>query len=449
MVLATVRGVTRITSYSDTQSRLLLFILLNIIYASKRVTLVPCPLTTLAKAHTRLQILAKAHSSFLFQKAHTREIADAINMASASTPMRSRHSSREAPASASRTPNRTPNRTASPALNQTVRIPPLHPLHLYTSDVARDSISLTAVARQIAAARTFLSAPISQSSSFARIPSPQSSAPAAHRHLPRALTLRDQALARRLQEKQFCRRFHDLRISSLRSPPRNLPYSCPRCQQSCSASRRCTPRLRLVTRTASTSRQSHRIRQLQAPFQLRNRFLLRMCWLLALPRVRLCFLLSFSSAHSLLTHSPLRMRHWTRFSSHSCLRRLRGTTCACSWVKHPSTPLLRASPCKSCVVSCAFRIGESSSEPTVGAPADLASAFASVALTLSSTVLTERPARREHCGGASSVTAGHQISGSRSRAVRYDSACRACITRAVSFRSCACGVHISSRSACR
>ena len=88
-------------------------------------------------------------------------------MASASTPMRSRHSSREAPAFASRTPNR----TASPALNQTVRIPPLHPLHLYTSDVARNSISLTAVARQIAAARAPLSAPSSQSSSFTRVPS--------------------------------------------------------------------------------------------------------------------------------------------------------------------------------------------------------------------------------------------------------------------------------------
>ena len=38
MVLATVRAITRITSYSDAQSRLLLFILLNSIYASKRVT---------------------------------------------------------------------------------------------------------------------------------------------------------------------------------------------------------------------------------------------------------------------------------------------------------------------------------------------------------------------------------------------------------------------------
>ena len=225
-----------------------------------------------------------------------------------------------------------------------MRIPPLHPLHLYTSDVARDSISLTVVARQIAAARTSLSAPTSQSSSFARIPSPQSSSPAAHRHLQRALTLCDQALARSLQEKRFCRRVQDLRISSLRSPPRNLPDSCPRCRQSFSASRRCTLRLLLFTRTASTSRQSHRIRQLQAPLQRCNRLLLRMCWLSALPRVRLCcFLHSFSSVHSLLTHSPLRMRHWTRLSSHSCLRRLRGTTCAFSWVQHPSTPLIRAS----------------------------------------------------------------------------------------------------------
>ena len=141
----------------DANSRLLLFILLNIIHASKRVTLVPCPITTLAEALSRSRILAEAHSSFyFFQKAHTREIADAINMASASTPMRNRHSSREAPASASRTLNR----TASSALNQTVRIPPLDPLHLYTSDVARDSIFLTAVARQIAAARTPLPRPL-------------------------------------------------------------------------------------------------------------------------------------------------------------------------------------------------------------------------------------------------------------------------------------------------
>ena len=64
MVLATVRAITRITSYSDAQSRLLLFILLNSIYASKRVTLVPCPLTTLEKAHPRLQMFAKAHFRF-------------------------------------------------------------------------------------------------------------------------------------------------------------------------------------------------------------------------------------------------------------------------------------------------------------------------------------------------------------------------------------------------
>ena len=45
------------------------------------------------------------------------------------------------------------------------------PLRLYASGKARDLFSLTAVARQIAAARTPLSEPISQSSSFTRVPS--------------------------------------------------------------------------------------------------------------------------------------------------------------------------------------------------------------------------------------------------------------------------------------
>ena len=71
---------------------------------------------------------------------------------------------------------------------------------------------------------------------------------AALRLPPRAPTLRVQTLARRVQEKRFCRRFHDSRICWLRSPPRSAPHSCPRCQQSCSASRRCTPRLRLFNR---------------------------------------------------------------------------------------------------------------------------------------------------------------------------------------------------------
>ena len=38
LVLATVLAVTRITSFLEAQWRLFLFILLNIIYASKRVT---------------------------------------------------------------------------------------------------------------------------------------------------------------------------------------------------------------------------------------------------------------------------------------------------------------------------------------------------------------------------------------------------------------------------
>ena len=47
-----------------------------------------------------------------------------------------------------------------------MRYPPPDPLHLFSSGGARDATSLTAIARQIAAARTTLPAPTSQSSSF-------------------------------------------------------------------------------------------------------------------------------------------------------------------------------------------------------------------------------------------------------------------------------------------
>ena len=113
--------------------------------------------------------------------------------------------------------------------------------------------------------------------------------------------------------------------------------------------------------------------------------------------------------------------------------------------------------CVFCV--CAFRVCEFSNESTVGARASFASAFApvetfacctvSVVLTLSSTVLVERPARRDHCGGASCVTAGHHISVSRSRICRRDTACCAPAVHSFSVRDCGSAVIISNRSACR
>ena len=92
-----------------------------------------------------------------------------MNMATASTPTRSRCPSREENANAH--PCRTSNRAASPALNQTVRFPPPDALRLYTSGEARDLSSLTSVARQIAHAHAPFCVPTSQSSSFTRVPS--------------------------------------------------------------------------------------------------------------------------------------------------------------------------------------------------------------------------------------------------------------------------------------
>ena len=83
-------------------------------------------------------------------------------MATASSPARSRHASREVDAPSSR-PH---SSDASPQLNDTVRYPPPDPLHLFSSGRARDAPILTAFARQIAASRAPHSAPASQSFSF-------------------------------------------------------------------------------------------------------------------------------------------------------------------------------------------------------------------------------------------------------------------------------------------
>ena len=87
-------------------------------------------------------------------------------MATASTPARSRHASQEGAASSSRQPSHPASRASSPQLfNATVRFPP-EAYHLYSSSGARDALSLTAIARKIAVARTTPSAPTSQSFSF-------------------------------------------------------------------------------------------------------------------------------------------------------------------------------------------------------------------------------------------------------------------------------------------
>ena len=81
-------------------------------------------------------------------------------MATASTPARCRHASREVAANASRPPSQ-----ALAHLDQTVRYPPPDTLRLFASGEARDAFSLTAIARRIAASRAPHSATASQSSS--------------------------------------------------------------------------------------------------------------------------------------------------------------------------------------------------------------------------------------------------------------------------------------------
>ena len=81
-------------------------------------------------------------------------------MATVSTHARSRHASREVDAITSRPPSS----VVSPQLNAMVRYPPPDPLDFFSSGVARDAPSLTAVTRQIAVSRAPHSAPASQSS---------------------------------------------------------------------------------------------------------------------------------------------------------------------------------------------------------------------------------------------------------------------------------------------
>ena len=94
-------------------------------------------------------------------------------MATASTPAHSLRPSQAADAPTSQHLSR----AASPQLlNATVRFPP-DAYHLYNTSDARDVPSLTTIAQQIAAARTPLSAPTSQSSSFAVLHQPQGGSP--------------------------------------------------------------------------------------------------------------------------------------------------------------------------------------------------------------------------------------------------------------------------------
>ena len=196
-------------------------------------------------------------------------------MATESTSMRSRHSSREEHASASHQPNR----AALPQLDQTVRFALPDPMHQYTFGKACDSISLTAVARQIVAARTPLFAPTSLSSSVTRVPSRvehRADRSPHHSRGPSPSPTRTHTSRSSLRAKPvggvFCRHSRDLWISCLRSPLHSQPHSSLRFQQSCRASKRCSPRFCQASRTASISRQSRRIRQLNAPRQLCNRF---------------------------------------------------------------------------------------------------------------------------------------------------------------------------------
>ena len=94
---------------------------------------------------------------FLFFYQHEREIASSVDMASASTSVRSLRASQAADAFSSR--------TASSQLDQTVRYPPPDALRLFASGEARDVFSLTAATRQIGASRAPHFAPASQASS--------------------------------------------------------------------------------------------------------------------------------------------------------------------------------------------------------------------------------------------------------------------------------------------
>ena len=148
-----------------------------------------------------------------------REVSDAKNMATASTPARSRRPSEEvaanasrrasqaADASTSRPPSHPASRAASP-LDQTVRYSPPDPLRLFSSGERRDCFSLIAAARRIAAAGAPLCAPTPQSPSSAALRQSHDSSPAERRAYakhtsraapllpPRARTLRVSVRAR-------------------------------------------------------------------------------------------------------------------------------------------------------------------------------------------------------------------------------------------------------------
>ena len=147
------------------------YILLLNIFSPRvtRVTLVPCPNTT--QLVTRSEVdAARAMRREAFS---LREVASDAKMATAFTPARSRHASREVDAPT----YQPPSRVASPQLNATVRFPP-DAYHFYSSSDASDSIFLTAAARRIAAVGAPLSAPTPKLPSSAALRQSKNSSPA-------------------------------------------------------------------------------------------------------------------------------------------------------------------------------------------------------------------------------------------------------------------------------
>ena len=96
----------------------------------------------------------------------------------------------------------------------------------------------------------------------------------------------------------------------------------------------------------------------------------------------------------------------------------------------PLAPYPLASPAPSALPALSSNPAESPQSGHLLAPLALLSlsCIASLASTVRSTVLTERTARREYCGGAGCAATGHHIIAVRTRAASVRGCCRAACT---------------------
>ena len=370
-------------------------------------------------------------------------------MATASTPARIRHASQESAATSSRQPSHPASRAASPQLlNATVRFPP-DAYRLYSSSDARDALSLIAIERQIAAARTPPSAPTSQSSSFVALRPSQAgstaelagrAAPCSRRRSFSPLRTHSSCLSARAEHAgevllQMFVRFSDqvaaqlaavdsadisnaaFRDAASRNSTEPLPSPCTQANLHVAYVK--STRLAISTLSTSPERAGRWRSSRCVPF--------------------------LYSAPARFQPSRYGAPAGT-FSAHRV-----ASAAGCGSAVAPASPFSTRSlpPRVARAVRVACAVVESRKEPTVGASARAAHSspavcrIASLSSTVRSTVLTEGTARREYCGGAGCVATGHHIGAVRTRAASVRGCCRAACSSSRSAARYGCSTFLS------